>query len=437
MSTELFKEVQGRTKRTNGTLKLQRCELNLQAYSHMGLQLKHVAPIHLTMGPMDLIHLVYVSTLNTYPLLIGKDLLNRFEPLIDFKHLKIWTQVREPLPCQSLDSNKSQCQVTDTASNSLIDDAVSEPGSGPSINSKDQNPLLCSLQEPESNTGPLQNMTAIDVQGTLVSVVALALWAQNSAISLKLLRTLKQRHQSLPHVGKHSQFPLSPWSTTKTISKIICALDIRWNNKHLSRYFLVAPDLAHDIYIGADITVRLDACIHTVNNIIWAPLSHQLTTSVKLKNLQSGQTMPEACAMITEQEATIHAYSKSVSIRLNMRPGQILNCKLGFFQPSRTCLKLVLTLEATPLIEVSSRAVYVLFNNCMAQDIHVPKASHLGWLVNQAFHDFELTVPFIGPIPAQLTSDECNDSRTFTKPHEIIANTSILPVYRKPFRTNR
>ncbi len=90
--------------------------------------------------------------------------------------------------------------------------------------------------------------------------------------------------------------------------------------------------------------------------------------------------MPDACAMITEQEATIPAYSKSVSVRLNMRPGQILNSKLSFFQPPRTCLKLGLTLEATPLIEVSSRA--------MAQDIHVPKASHLGWLINQAFHDF-------------------------------------------------
>ncbi len=51
MSTELLKEVQELTKRTNGTLKLQRCELNLQAYSHTGLQLKHVAPIHLTVGP--------------------------------------------------------------------------------------------------------------------------------------------------------------------------------------------------------------------------------------------------------------------------------------------------------------------------------------------------------------------------------------------------
>ncbi len=57
-------------------------------------------------------------------------------------------------------------------------------------------------------------MTAIDVQGTSVSDVALALWAENSAISLKLFRTLKQRHQSLPHFAKHSRFPLSPWLTT-------------------------------------------------------------------------------------------------------------------------------------------------------------------------------------------------------------------------------
>ncbi len=231
-----------------------------------------------------------------------------------------------------------------------------------------------------------------------MSDTALALWAENSAISLKLFKTLKQRHQCLPHVAKHSRFPLSPWSTTMATSKIICALDIRWNNRQLTHYFLVVPDLPHDIYIGADILVWLNACIDTVNDIIWAPLSHQLTTSVNLKNLQSGQTMPDACAMITEQEATIPAYSKSVSVRLNMRPGQMLNSKLGFFQPSRTCLKLGLTLEATPLMEVSSRAVYVLFNNCMAQDIHVPKANHLGWLISQAFHDFELMVPVIGPI---------------------------------------
>ncbi len=141
--------------------------------------------------------------------------------------------------------------------------------------------------------------------------------------------------------------------------------------------------------------------------------------------------MPDTCAMIMEQEATIPAYSKTVSIRLNMRPGQTLNSKLGFFQPSRTCLKQGLTLEATPLIEVSSRAVYVLCNNCTAQDIHVPKANHLGWLISQAFHDFELMVPVIRPIPTQLMSDEYDDTITFTKPHEIIAITSILPVSRE------
>ncbi len=237
---------------------------------------------------MDLVHPVYVSTLNTYPLLIGRDLLNCFEPLRDFKHLKIWTQVREPLPCQSLDSNESQCQVNDIAPKSLIDGAVTKPGSGTSTNSKD--PFLCSLQEPESNAGPLRIMTAIDVQGTSVSDTALALWAEKSAISLKLFRTLKQRHQSLPHVAKHSRFPLSPWSTNMTTSKIICALDIRWNNRHLSHYFLVVPDLPHNIYIGADIMVWLHACIDTVNNIIWTPLSHQQTMSVNLKNLQSAQT---------------------------------------------------------------------------------------------------------------------------------------------------
>ncbi len=118
-------------------------------------------------------------------------------------------------------------------------------------------------------------------------------------------------------------------------------------------------------------------------------------------------------------------------VGLNMRTGQTLNSKLGFFQPSRTCLKLGLTLEATPLIEVSSRAVYVLFNSCKAQDTHVPKASHLGWLINQAFHDFELTVPVIGPIQAQLMLDEYDDSVTFSKPHDIIAITSILPVSRE------
>ncbi len=40
-------------------------------------------------------------------------------------------------------------------------------------------------------------------------------------------------------------------------------------------------------------------------------------------------------------------------------------------------------------------------------------------------------VPVIGPIPAQLMSDEFDNTVTFTKPNEIIAITSILPVPRE------
>ncbi|KAL1246759.1 hypothetical protein QQF64_034307 [Cirrhinus molitorella] len=380
---------------------------------------------------MDLVHPIYISPLKTYPLLIGKDLLNRFEPLIDFKHLKMWTQVREPLPLQPVNPNKPQCQTTDIAPKSLSDstESISSPSPSSTSNSKDQDPLLCSLQVTDS--GLCRIMTAIEIQETCVSDAVLSLWAENSAISLKLFKALKQKHKTLPHVPKHSRFLLSPWPTTMATSKITCAVDIQWNGRHLSHYFLVVPNLPHDLHVGADIIVRLNAYVDTINDVIWAPPAHQLTTSVNLKNLRSGQTMPDACAMINEQEATIPAYCKSVSIRLNMRPGQTLNSKLGFFQPSRTCLRLGVTLEATPFIEVTSRSVYVLFNNCTAQDITIPKASHLGWLINHAFHDFELTVPVIGPIPAQLVSDEYDDTITFTRPYETIAITSILPVTKQ------
>ncbi len=70
-------------------------------------------------------------------------------------------------PYKSLDSNESQCQVTDTTPKSMTDEAVTEPRSGPSTNAND--PLLCSLHEPEPNTGLLQIMTAIEVHGTSVS----------------------------------------------------------------------------------------------------------------------------------------------------------------------------------------------------------------------------------------------------------------------------
>ncbi|XDV42696.1 hypothetical protein PO909_011314 [Leuciscus waleckii] len=43
---------------------------------------------------------MYISQMDTYPLIIGKDLLDHFEPLLDLKHLNVWAQVQKPLPLQ-------------------------------------------------------------------------------------------------------------------------------------------------------------------------------------------------------------------------------------------------------------------------------------------------------------------------------------------------
>ncbi|KAL1258487.1 hypothetical protein QQF64_009064 [Cirrhinus molitorella] len=98
------------------TLKPQKCALNVQSYSQTEVQLQQIAPIHLTIGPMGLVHPVYISPMDLYPLLIGKDLLDRFEPLMDFKRLKIWAQVREPLPFPTTNTSlKCSARITEVS----------------------------------------------------------------------------------------------------------------------------------------------------------------------------------------------------------------------------------------------------------------------------------------------------------------------------------
>lgn len=96
ISSQLFKRLKLETKRQNRTLESHTCELTVQSYSQNDIRFDQVASIHLTIGPLSLIHPVYISLMNTYTFLIGKDLLDRFEPLLDFKQLKVWAQMREP-----------------------------------------------------------------------------------------------------------------------------------------------------------------------------------------------------------------------------------------------------------------------------------------------------------------------------------------------------
>ncbi|RXN36324.1 retrotransposon-derived PEG10 [Labeo rohita] len=144
-----------------------------------------------------------------------------------------------------------------------------------------------------------------------------------------------------------------------------------------------------------------------------------------------GQTIPEACTLISEQETVIPAYTKGVAVRLNLRCGQTLSHSLGFFQPSPECVELGLTLEATPLVEVTSRALYILFNNCMAMDVRVPKAYRLGWLVSYDFQDFELVLPVIGPLPVSMIPEGSSSHTVVTVPFKIITILSVVPVVKE------
>lgn len=101
ISTDLFRSLQETARRSHRDLKSQPCFLEVQPYSYGLTALSEIAQIQFTVGPMTVRHHVYVSPLNNIPLLIGLDLLNRFKPLIDFHDLKIWAQVRRPLPTRT------------------------------------------------------------------------------------------------------------------------------------------------------------------------------------------------------------------------------------------------------------------------------------------------------------------------------------------------
>ncbi|KAL0159214.1 hypothetical protein M9458_042939, partial [Cirrhinus mrigala] len=386
MSSHLFDRLQIEAKRQNRTLKYQRCVLNVQSYSRNEVQLEQVAPIHLTISPMSLVHPVYIAPVDTYPLLIGKDLLDRFEPLARAPASSVTKITRDRLPghqgCRKSHRQPWEC-LNPRARFKLDKDFDSD---GPQI--------MAGLQ--------LNDVTTTDL--------ILALWADNSAISLTLFNTLKRHTTNVSFANKRTRFALNPSLSTLVTAKVICALNLKWNDRCLTHYFLVLPDLLHDVYIGADLLIRLKAHVDLINDVIWAPITSQSSAvPINLENLLSGQTIPEACTLISEQETVVPAYTKGVTVRLNLRCGQTLSHSLGFFQPLPECVELGLTLEATPLVEVTSWAVYILYD----------------------FQDFELVLPVIGPIPVSMIPEESSSHTVSTVPFKIIIILSVVPVVKE------
>lgn len=95
---------------------------------------------------MTFVHPGYVSSLYSILLLIGTDLLNRFEPLMDLKRLKLWAQVRQHLPFIPPRTNDRHCYVLEADSgNELTSLVPSPPTAGDPNSSNLSEASLCTL----------------------------------------------------------------------------------------------------------------------------------------------------------------------------------------------------------------------------------------------------------------------------------------------------
>ncbi|KAF7643479.1 hypothetical protein LDENG_00238730, partial [Lucifuga dentata] len=441
ISSALFSKLQTVARKANRDLELYPQSLEIQAYSSMSTTLSAIALIHITIGPMSLIHPVYVSPLNTIPFLVGKDLLNRFEPLIDFKRLKIWAQVRKPLPFSCPQSLEAQCLFLDTRKNHT----PNQPLPGSKADSKElcelpvtptwprhdllsqRDTFLCALSpSPDQDRYCPKILNGLELQAIKVTDVMLALWADKSAISFQCFTSLCQANPQVPFVKKAFRFPLGPPSWLTLTATGVCALKVHWNQRLMTHYFLVVPNLPHSVYVGSDALARLDVQVDIINNVLWSLTNTQTEPNLPdIENLKSGQTIPEACIMANEHPVVVPAHTKDVTIRLNIQAGQSLHHSQAFFQPSPLFFDMGLSLKATVLMEVSSRTAYLPIENRSAADIAIPKSTPLGWAINTRFHDFELCVPVIGRIPASLRPKDTDDEVIYTVPSRAIA---VCPV---------
>lgn len=73
MSAELFENLHRATNHANKELKFQSCSLEMKPYSVDESTLPSLTQIKVSIGPMIMVHPVYISDFNTTPLLTGKD----------------------------------------------------------------------------------------------------------------------------------------------------------------------------------------------------------------------------------------------------------------------------------------------------------------------------------------------------------------------------
>ncbi|CAJ1057626.1 hypothetical protein LDENG_00238730%2C partial [Xyrichtys novacula] len=443
MSSTLFNRLRNMVQQSNRDIKLQPCAMEIRPYSTDSTTLKTMTMLNISIGPMKIMHPVYVSPLESIPFLIGQDLLKRFEPLIDYRQLKIWAQVRRPLPIPATNKNRAQCCALTRELSTSTPTSVSSP-ERPYLTDDEPQPcswpfddsvikrdtFLCKFDDTNGPDTPGPLITeGINLNENHVNDVILALWADKSAISRELYDALSRDDPNLQCVRKAFRFPLDSLPKATMTAEGVCALTVRWNKREMTHHFLVIPDLPHQVYMGSDMLVRLAVQVDTINNILWSLTSvNEESQTPDVDNIISGQSIPEACQVANELDIVVPAMTTNVPIRLNLQRGQKLLHTQAFFQPSLLFLKLGLSTQATPLLELHSRFTHLLVQNTTSEDILIPKSTPLGWLISTSFHDFELRIPVIGKMPRSLMSDHSSEQVFHTLPSRAISLFPTVPL---------
>lgn len=451
MCSEIFSRVAAARRKQGKPIRTQDCDVNLVSFTQNQAPVTTIAWLELTFQGMTIIHPTYICSIGAEPLLIGQDLLDRLAPLIDCRKGQLWAQVT-PTPIMPPRQEQALCdkistEVAPTTSEgsppsqspssqsppseeleftSLYTESGRETPDPPSISSNrtvfSEHPaFLCSLGEspPERYYPQLSGKFAVN--SVTVSAVRLALWAEKSAISQNCFDTLWRSPAPPAFVQKGHR--LLSAETPQTPLKAIgtCAVSLTIGQREFLHYLSVVPGLPDPLVLGADTLVRLGAQLDIVNQVIWTQADaskHPFQSD--LEQMRSGQTIPQACHVASEFDVVVPARTAGFPLRLVVVKDQQLPSSQAFFQPLKPFVDLDLAVCGTPLLEVTNRSAYLLVQNPTRYDCSVPARQALGLLVDQGFHDFELTIPVIGELPLSDRPSDQPGSFLVTSPFHMI-----------------
>ncbi len=440
ISSSTFAEVARTMLSLGKPLKIEACDVSITSFTQDKSPITKLVWLDLIFQGMTLMHPIYVCLLETEPLLIGQDLLDRLSPLIDCRRGYIWAQVASPKPVgpeRCLPVSDSAVAVIGTRASTppatplpVLQTSPTPPSPASStevLQDGNQNSLqahasfLCALKNDSPALYKPYLVGGVHLDGHLAPEASLALWSEKTAISQDLFGVLCQS-ETPPAFVQRSHRLLSAQSPQTVLKATgVCALSVRIGKKHVLHYVSVVPQLQPSCLVGADLLVRMGVQLDTVNQVLWSlanPNSHPL--SCEPENMASGQTIPQACQVASEVSMVVPAQTAGVPIRLALLKGQKMPGLQAYFQPLPHFLELNLTLCGTPLLELNNRSAYVLVQNLTCAPIQVTARQPLGMLVDSSFHDFELTVPVIGHMPPSLARDDIPDDLVFTFPTKMI-----------------